>query len=123
MLGRPFLSSAAFSLAYPLPPETPLNLSEPGPKSALLQGFHHKRRFLPPTTHLMFVSSGDGNGVIHWLGTTYGKQAWMNPLLGGMVKVQICNPLSSESLLIRNLPVSHTDPCGPVSPKEDIQAT
>lgn len=45
------------------------------------------RRHWPPSQHLMFVSPGDGNGVTHWLGTCYGSQPWMNPVLAGMMQV------------------------------------
>ena len=35
----------------------------------------------------MFVSPGDGNSVSHWLGTCYGTQPWVNPVLAGMMQV------------------------------------
>ena len=50
-----------------------------------LQGF--KRRHGPTSRHLMFVSNGDSNGVIHHLGTMYGSQNWINPIVSGMVQV------------------------------------
>ena len=48
------------------------------------------RRHAPASHNLMFVSNGDSNGVSHWLGTCYGTQAWVNPVLAGRMQVTPC---------------------------------
>ena len=46
-----------------------------------------RRQHAPASKHLMFVSHGDSNGLSQWLGTTYGTQNWVNPVLAGMMQV------------------------------------
>ena len=51
------------------------------------QAARFRRRHAPASKHLMFVSAGDGNSVSNWLGTCYGTQPWVNPVLAGMMRV------------------------------------
>lgn len=39
----------------------------------------------------VFRSIGDTNGILYWLGTNEGKDAWQNPITLGKVTVQ-CSP-------------------------------
>lgn len=51
-------------------------------------GSKFRRRHSPASHNLMFVSSGDANGVTHWLGTCYGSQKWVHPVLSSMMQVR-----------------------------------
>lgn len=36
---------------------------------------------------LMYMFDGDDNGVCRFIGTSYGQQEWVNPVLSGQIKV------------------------------------
>jgi len=36
---------------------------------------------------------GDDNGVCHFIGTSYGSQEWVNPVLSGQIKVSASSPV------------------------------
>ena len=40
---------------------------------------------------LLYICDGDHNGVIHYVGTSYGKHPWMNPVLAKV----LCGSLSN----------------------------
>lgn len=46
-----------------------------------------QRRHSPHCSELMYVSDGDTNGVCRFLGTAYGTQAWVNPVVAGRMQV------------------------------------
>lgn len=37
---------------------------------------------------LMYMFDGDENGVCRFIGTSYGQQEWLNPVLSGQIKVE-----------------------------------
>jgi len=37
----------------------------------------------------MYMFDGDDNGVCHFIGTSYGSQEWVNPVLSGQIKVRM----------------------------------
>lgn len=43
---------------------------------------------------LVFMYDGDTNGVCHYIGTNYGKQAWVNPMSAGRLHVTASSPAS-----------------------------
>ena len=55
----------------------------------LLTCFWHtlQRRHSPLCSELMYVCNGDTNGVCHFLGTAYGTQKWVNPVVAGRMEV------------------------------------
>lgn len=46
-----------------------------------------QRRHSPLCSELMYVCDGDINGVCRFLGTAYGTQAWVNPVVAGRMEV------------------------------------
>ncbi|GFR52255.1 hypothetical protein Agub_g14789, partial [Astrephomene gubernaculifera] len=52
----------------------------------------YQRRCLPFALELMYVCDGDSCGVLHFLGTQYGSQGWVNPLLAKRVDVRASSP-------------------------------
>ncbi|PNH11217.1 BTB/POZ domain-containing protein [Tetrabaena socialis] len=52
----------------------------------------YQRRCLPFALELQFVCDGDSSGVLHFLGTQYGAQGWVNPLLAKRVDVRASSP-------------------------------
>ena len=46
-----------------------------------------QRRHSPACRELMYLSDGDGNGVCRYLGTSYGRQEWVNPALANRLQV------------------------------------
>ncbi|KAI8103840.1 hypothetical protein M9435_006367 [Picochlorum sp. BPE23] len=45
-------------------------------------------------TQLVHIYDGDTNGVCHFIGTRYGRQAWVNPVSAGLLKVVASSPPS-----------------------------
>ena len=66
------------------------------------------RRHAPASHNLMFVSNGDSNGVSHWLGTCYGTQAWVNPVLAGRMQVTPCPASPFCPVAMHVVPGQHT---------------
>lgn len=58
----------------------------------------YQRRLSPQCEELMYVFDGDKNGVIHFLGSSYGREDWVNPVLARKVQVKASSP-----------PARHTD--------------
>ncbi|GIL97309.1 hypothetical protein Vretimale_2789 [Volvox reticuliferus] len=52
----------------------------------------YQRRCLPFALELMYVCDGDSSGVLHFLGTSYGAQGWVNPMLAKRVDVRASSP-------------------------------
>ncbi len=52
----------------------------------------YQRRCLPFALELMYVCDGDSCGVLHFLGTQYGSQGWVNPMLAKRVDVRASSP-------------------------------
>ncbi|GLI59392.1 hypothetical protein VaNZ11_001258, partial [Volvox africanus] len=52
----------------------------------------YQRRCLPFALELMYVCDGDSSGVLHFLGTSYGTQGWVNPMLAKRVDVRASSP-------------------------------
>ncbi|KAG2483203.1 hypothetical protein HYH03_017937 [Edaphochlamys debaryana] len=52
----------------------------------------YQRRCLPFALELMYVCDGDSSGVLHFLGTQYGSQGWVNPMLAKRVDVRASSP-------------------------------
>lgn len=52
----------------------------------------YQRRCLPFALELMYVCDGDSCGVLHYLGTSYGEQGWVNPMLAKRVDVRASSP-------------------------------
>ncbi|KAG2440290.1 hypothetical protein HXX76_004401 [Chlamydomonas incerta] len=52
----------------------------------------YQRRCLPFALELEFVCDGDSSGVLHFLGTQYGAQGWVNPMLAKRVDVRASSP-------------------------------
>lgn len=46
-----------------------------------------QRRHPSGCQELMYMFDGDDNGVCRFIGTSYGQQEWVNPVLSGQVKV------------------------------------
>ncbi|KAL3139743.1 hypothetical protein ABBQ38_004048 [Trebouxia sp. C0009 RCD-2024] len=42
---------------------------------------------------LMYMFDGDDNGVCRFIGTSYGQQEWVNPVLSGQIKVTASSPV------------------------------
>lgn len=57
-----------------------------------------QRRRPSACQELMFMFDGDDNGVCHRAATDYGKQAWVNPVLSGTLKVS-CDTMTSLPVL------------------------
>lgn len=47
-----------------------------------------QRRHSPAATELLFLHSGDANGVCHHLGTDYKRGPFVNPVLAGRLQVR-----------------------------------
>ena len=47
-----------------------------------------QRRHSPGCTELIYMYDGDHNGVCRFLGTHYGEQEWVNPVLTGALQVR-----------------------------------
>ncbi|KAI3706133.1 hypothetical protein L1987_76391 [Smallanthus sonchifolius] len=43
---------------------------------------------------LQFISDGDRNGVLYYVGTSYGKHQWVNPVLAKKISITASNPIS-----------------------------
>lgn len=56
-----------------------------------LQQVSHRfqRRHSSACQELMYMFDGDDNGVCHYIGTSYGAQEWVNPVLSGQMQVKI----------------------------------
>ncbi|KAG2455054.1 hypothetical protein HYH02_000879 [Chlamydomonas schloesseri] len=52
----------------------------------------YQRRCLPFALELEYVCDGDSSGVLHFLGTQYGAQGWVNPMLAKRVDVRASSP-------------------------------
>lgn len=61
--------------------------------SAASSARYQRRRRLS-CTELMFVYDGDKNGVIRYIGTAYGTQEWVNPVLARRIEVKASSPPS-----------------------------
>ena len=48
-----------------------------------------QRRHSSACQELMYMFDGDDNGVCHFIGTSYGAQEWVNPVLSGQMQVKI----------------------------------
>ena len=46
-----------------------------------------QRRMSPACVELTYMFDGDHNGAVHYLGSKYGQQDFVNPALSGQVKV------------------------------------
>lgn len=46
-----------------------------------------QRRHPSGCQELMYMFDGDDNGVCRFIGTSYGQQEWLNPVLSGQIKV------------------------------------
>lgn len=53
-----------------------------------------QRRYPPGCTQLIYMYDGDQNGVCWYLGTRYGTQQWVNPVVAGYVDVKASSPVS-----------------------------
>ncbi len=51
-----------------------------------------QRRHPSACQELMYMFDGDDNGVCHFIGTSYGSQEWVNPVLSGQIKVRMLAP-------------------------------
>lgn len=47
-----------------------------------------QRRHSPHCSELMYMSDGDNNGVCRFLGTAFGTQKWVNPVVAGRMEVR-----------------------------------
>eukprot|EP00798_Chlamydomonas_sp_ICE-L_P011410 gene11410-12116_t len=56
-----------------------------------------QRRCLPESQELSFVCDADKNGVCHFIGTLYGSQEWVNPVLAKRVEVKASSPVSRQT--------------------------
>ncbi|DBB07891.1 TPA: hypothetical protein ACH3X3_009285 [Trebouxia sp. C0006] len=52
-----------------------------------------QRRHPSACQELMYMFDGDDNGVCHFIGTSYGSQEWVNPVLSGQIKVSASSPV------------------------------
>ena len=46
-----------------------------------------QRRMSPACVELTYMFDGDHNGAVHYLGSKYGQQDFVNPALSGQMKV------------------------------------
>ncbi|KAK9823236.1 hypothetical protein WJX72_001265 [[Myrmecia] bisecta] len=60
-------------------------------EAAILARF--QRRHSPACQELMYIFDGDHNGVCHFLGTQYGAQEWVNPVLAERLQVRASSPV------------------------------
>ena len=64
----------------------------------------YQRRALPACKELAFEHDGDQNGVLRYIGTLYGTQDWVNPVLTKRVEVRVGRGCCGTALS-----PSHTD--------------
>ncbi|KAL4557579.1 hypothetical protein LXL04_035762 [Taraxacum kok-saghyz] len=43
---------------------------------------------------LQYIRDGDSNGVLYYVGTSYGKHQWVNPVLAKKINITASNPIS-----------------------------
>ncbi|CAH1446256.1 unnamed protein product [Lactuca virosa] len=43
---------------------------------------------------LQYIRDGDSNGVVYYVGTSYGKHQWVNPVLAKKISITASNPIS-----------------------------
>ncbi|GJX12824.1 BTB/POZ domain-containing protein, partial [Tanacetum coccineum] len=43
---------------------------------------------------LQYIRDGDSNGVLYYVGTSYGKHQWVNPVLAKKISIMASNPIS-----------------------------
>ncbi|XP_071733978.1 BTB/POZ domain-containing protein At2g30600 [Rutidosis leptorrhynchoides] len=43
---------------------------------------------------LQYICDGDSNGVLYYVGTSYGKHQWVNPVLAKKISIMASNPIS-----------------------------
>ena len=53
-----------------------------------------QRRSPPGCTQLIYMYDGDHNGVFWHVGTRYGSQKWVNPVLAGLLAVRASSPVA-----------------------------
>ncbi|KAL8233461.1 hypothetical protein R6Q59_019561 [Mikania micrantha] len=46
---------------------------------------------------LQYIRDGDSNGVLYYVGTSYGKHQWVNPVLAKKISIMASNPISRYS--------------------------
>ena len=51
-----------------------------------------QRRTSPSCVELTYMFDGDHNGAIHFLGSRYGQQDFVNPALSGQITVSLLLP-------------------------------
>lgn len=51
-----------------------------------------QRRMSPSCVELTYMFDGDHNGAIHFLGSRYGQQDFVNPALSGQITVSLLLP-------------------------------
>ncbi|GAX79048.1 hypothetical protein CEUSTIGMA_g6488.t1 [Chlamydomonas eustigma] len=69
------------------------------PAAGPLPSCLYHRRTLPDCTELAYEHDGDQNGVLRYIGTLYGTQDWVNPVLTKRVQIKASSPSAR-----------HTDP-------------
>ncbi|KAI7987166.1 BTB/POZ domain-containing protein [Camellia lanceoleosa] len=56
--------------------------------------FQHKRSSF---TELQYICDGDNNGVLYFIGTSFGEQQWVNPVLAKRICVSASSPISRDT--------------------------
>ncbi|KAL4586410.1 hypothetical protein LXL04_011046 [Taraxacum kok-saghyz] len=54
-------------------------------------GFQHRQSSFK---ELQYRRDGDSNGVLYYVGTSYGKHQWVNPVLAKKISITASNPIS-----------------------------
>nr|XP_043615321.1 BTB/POZ domain-containing protein At2g30600 [Erigeron canadensis] len=55
------------------------------------QKFQHRQSSFK---ELQYIRDGDSNGVLYYVGTSYGKHQWVNPVLAKKISIMASNPTS-----------------------------
>lgn len=103
----PFLQSLQSSLLHELILEARLHSGDVCHVPAIVKGdrlvadisplddvaaLRHQPRTPPGCVRLLYMYDGDCNGVCYYIGTRYGAQTWVNPVLAGLMTVKASSP-------------------------------
>ncbi len=74
-----------------------------------------QRRTSPQWRELIYINNGDANGVCAYLGSNYGADTWVNPVLAGRMMVRASSPScrQTDPKAVVGRHVLHTNYAGP----------
>jgi len=92
----PIIATTAATTARTHPSSLMMNggrrvVAVPGPQE-LIASNRFRFRKTPGSQDLTYMYDGDHNGVSWYLGTAYGKQKWVNPVLAGRLSIKASSP-------------------------------